>query len=283
VRQDWYQNELDPLVTVLNTANGLPGQFTNTGAPVLAGVPESRNDKPLSWNIGTLYHLTNWMAPYIGASQSYLSNFNSENSTNGIGAPESARQYEAGIRFTFLNERVVLNTAVFNVSRDNVATLVAAGAVDNVVFDSQLTNGEEISLIAKITDQWSILANATHQQTVLTSAPQAVTQIGNVPQGVPANMANAWSVYKFAIGSISGFQFGIGANYRDRTWSDTTNLNSVPGFLIGNLMVGWENPNWGVSLNVKNFANKLYFVAANGAGGFVGEGLGAYLTVKYHQ
>jgi iron complex outermembrane recepter protein len=283
VRQDWYQNELDPLVTVLNPANGLPAQFTNTGAPVLAGVPESRNDKPLSWNIGTLYHLTNWMAPYIGASQSYLSNFNSENSTNGIGAPESARQYEAGVRFTFLNERIVLNTAVFNVSRDNVATLVAAGPVDNVVFDSQLTNGEEISLIAKVTDQWSILANATHQQTILTSAPQAVTQIGNVPQGVPANMANVWTTYKFSLGGISGFQAGIGANYRDRTWSDTTNVNSVPGFVIGNLMVGWEDPNWGVSLNVKNFTNKLYFVAANGAGGFVGEGLGAYLTVKYHQ
>ena len=283
VRQDWYQNELDPLVTVLNTSTGLPAQFTNTGAPVVAGVNEFRNDKPLSWNIGTLYHLTNWMAPYIGASQSYLSNFNSENSTNGIGAPESARQYEAGIRFTFLNERIVLNTAVFNVSRDNVATLVAAGAVDNVVFDSQLTNGEEVSLIAKVTDQWSLLANATHQQTVLTNAPQAAAQVGNVPQGVPANMANAWSVYKFALGGLSGFQFGIGANYRDRTWSDTTNVNSVPGFVIGNLMFGWENPNWGVSLNVKNFTNKLYFVAANGAGGFVGEGLGAYLTVKYHQ
>jgi iron complex outermembrane receptor protein len=283
VRQDWYQNELDPLVTVLNTATGLPAQFTNTGAPVIAGVNEFRNDKPLSWNIGTLYHLTNWMAPYIGASQSYLSNFNSENSTNGIGAPESARQYEAGIRISFLNERIVLNTAVFNVSRDNVATLVAAGAVDNVVFDSQLTNGEEVSLIAKVTYQWSILANATHQQTLLTSAPQAVTQIGNVPQGVPANTANVWTTYKFALGGISGFQVGIGANYRDRTWSDTTNVNSVPGFVIGNLMAGWENANWGLSLNVKNFTNKLYFVAANGAGGFVGEGLGAYLTVKYHQ
>ena len=193
VRQDWYQNELDPLVTVPSATNpALPGQFTNTGAPVLAGVPEFRNDKPLSWNIGTLYHLTNWMAPYIGASQSYLSNFNSENSTNGIGKPELARQYEAGVRFTFLNERIVLNTAVFNVSRDNVATSVAqANGTDIIFFDSQLTNGEEISLIAKVTDQWSILANATHQQTVLTSAPQAVTQIGNVPQGVPANMANA--------------------------------------------------------------------------------------------
>jgi iron complex outermembrane recepter protein len=281
VRQDWYDTELNPLITV-------PGAFTLTNVPIVAGVPLSRNDTPVSWNVGTLYHLTNWMAPYIGASQSYLANFNSENVQNGIGAPESARQYEAGIRFTFLNERIVLNTAVFNVSRDNVATLFtpstgANAGVQIVTFDSQLTNGEEVSLIAKVTDQWSILANATHQEAVVTVAPNAPTTIGNLPQGVPANMANVWSTYKFALGGISGFQFGIGANYRDRTWSDTTNVNSVPGFVIGNLMVGWEDPNWGVSLNVKNFTNKLYFVAANGAGGFVGEGLGAYLTVKYHQ
>jgi iron complex outermembrane recepter protein len=274
VRQDWYDTELDPLISV-------PGAFTNTGAPILAGMPLFRDDKPLSWNVGTLYHLTPWMAPYIGASQSYLSNFNSENVQFGIGAPESARQYEAGIRFAFLNERVVLNTAAFNVSRDNVATLIAA--TDTIVFDSQLTNGVEASLDAKITDQWHLLANATHQNAVVTGAPQTPTTIGNAPQGVPANMANIWSTYKFSICGMPGFQVGAGMNYRDKTWSDTTNVNSVPAYLIGNAMIGWENPNWGVALNVKNITNERYFVAANGAGGFVGEGLSAYLTVRYRQ
>lgn len=281
VRKDWYDTELDPLISV-------PGAFTLTNVPIIAGVPFSRDDQPVSWNVGTLYHLTPWMAPYIGASQSYMANFNSENVQNGIGAPESARQYEGGIRFSFLDEKIVLNTAVFNVSRDNVATLFTPNTgpnagIQQVTFDSQLTNGEEVSLIAKITEQWSILANATHQDAVVTNAPNAPTTLGNRPQGVPANMANAWSVYKFAIGGLPGFSFGIGANYRDRTWSDTTNVNSVPGYVIGNLAFGWENPNWGVTMNVKNFTNKLYFVAANGAGGFVGEGLGAYLTVRYHE
>jgi iron complex outermembrane receptor protein len=36
-------------------------------------------------------------------------------------------------------------------------------------------------------------------------------------------------------------------------------------------------------LNVKNITNERYFVAANGAGGFVGEGLSAFLTVHYHE
>jgi iron complex outermembrane receptor protein len=281
VRQDWFNNELDPLVTVPNATTGSPSAFTNSGVPIIAGVPQFRDDKPLSWSVGTLYHLTPWMAPYIGASQSYLTNFNSENSQFGIGAPESARQYEAGIRFSFLNEKFVLYTSAFNVSRDNVATLISA--TDTIVYDSQLTNGVEASLDAAITDQWHLLANATHQEAVVTNAPQSITTIGNRPQGVPENMANLWSTYKFSIGGMPGFQVGAGVNYRDKTYSDPTNVNSVPAYVIGNAMIGWDNANWGVALNVKNVTNERYFVAANGAGGFVGEGLGAFLTVRYHQ
>ena len=172
---------------------------------------------------------------------------------------------------------------MFNISRDNVATLLVVNGQETVIFDSQLTNGIEASLDATITDQWHLLANATAQEAVVTAAPQALTTIGNHPQGVPAYMANLWSTYKFSIGGMPGFQVGAGMNYRDRTFSDTTNVNSVPAYAIGNAMIGWDNANWGVALNVKNITNERYFVAANGAGGFVGDGLSAFLTVRYRQ
>ena len=281
-RQDWFDTELDPLITVpTSAANPAPGRFTSTGAPIIAGIPQVRDDRPVSWSVGTLYHLFPGISPYVGASKSYLANFNSENTQNGIGAPESALQYEAGIKFSMLDDRVALNTAVFNLSRDNVATLISA--TDTIVFDSQLTNGVEASLDARITDRWHLLANATAQNAVVTSAPQAIATIGHHPQAVPAYMANLWSTYTFSIAGVQGFQVGAGLNYRDRTFSDTTNVNSVPAYVIGNAMVGWESPNWRVALNVRNITNARYFIAANGAGGLVGEGLSAFLTVAYRQ
>ena len=142
VRQDFYDEVLDPLTTV-------PGRFTNTGVPLIAGVPESRNDSPVSWNVGTLYQIYPGISPYIGVSKSYLSNFNSENTFNGIGAPESALQYEAGVKLSMLHDRVVLNSSLFNISRDNVATLFSNSlGQESVAFDSQLTNGIEASLDA---------------------------------------------------------------------------------------------------------------------------------------
>src|SRR5262249_36385469 len=168
-----------------------------------AGVPETRNDSPVSWNVGTLYEVYPGISPYVGVSKSYLSNFNSENTFNGIGAPESALQYEAGVKLSMLHDKVVVNTSVFNISRDNVATLFAGpNSQELVAFDSQLDNGIEASVDAAITDQWHLIANATAMEAVLTSAPQAPTQLGNHPQGVPAYMANLWSTYTFSINGL---------------------------------------------------------------------------------
>jgi iron complex outermembrane recepter protein len=54
-------------------------------------------------------------------------------------------------------------------------------------------------------------------------------------------------------------------------YSDITNVNSIPGFVVADALFGYETDTWGISLNVKNFTNQRYYVAANEAGAFVGE------------
>jgi iron complex outermembrane receptor protein len=277
VRQDWWNTSLTPLITV-------PGRVTNDGTPLLANVTRERNDAPVSWNVGALYKLLPGVSPYVGVSKSYLTNFNSENTQTGIGAPESALQYEAGIKFSLLNDRFVLNTAVFDVSRDHVAAPVtAADGTETVVFDSQRTRGFEASVDAKVTDQWRILANVTAQNAVITDNPQGITSVGNHPQGVAAHMANLWSTYKFSIAGVPGFMVGAGLNYRDKSYSDITNVNSIPAYVIGNALLGYEAPDWGISLNVKNFTNQRYYAQANVAGAYVGEPLSAFIRVYIKQ
>jgi iron complex outermembrane recepter protein len=278
VRQDWWNTALTPLINVPG------GTFNNEGVPLMAGVTQSRDDAPVSWNVGAAYKLFPGVSPYAGVSRSYLSNFNSENVQTGIGAPESALQYEAGIRFSLLDDRFVLNTAVFNVKRDNVAApFTLADGTETVVFDSQRTRGYEASLDYKVTDQWRILANFTAQNAVITDNPQGITAVGNHPQSVPAYMANLWTTYKFSIAGVPGFIVGAGLNYRDKNYSDITNVNSIPAFVIGNALFGYEADNWGISLNVKNFTNQRYYVEANAAGAVLGESLSAFLKVYIKQ
>jgi iron complex outermembrane recepter protein len=275
VREDWFNTSLTPLITV-------PGRFGTDGQPLVAGVPDSRHDAPVSWNAGILYKAASTVIPYFGVSSSHLANFNSENTQNGVGAPESALQYEAGIKFPLFHNRIALNTAAFNVARNNVATLVTINNVETIVFDSQRTRGFEASFDGKVTEQWHVLANVTHQDAVITDNPQGITSVGNHPQGAPENMVNLWSTYDFSIAGISGFKAGAGVNYMAKTYSDITNENFIPSFVIANAAFGFEKAAWGFHLNVDNFTDRRYFLAANAAGGYVGDPVGVYGQVSWN-
>jgi len=272
VRQDWWDTSLTPNISV-------PGRFGSNGEPLLAGVRDTRNDAPVSWNIGALYKLLRWMTPYFGISKSHFANFDSENTQNGIGAPESAMQYEVGVKFSLLNDRFVINTALFDVKRDNVAAATTINGIESVVFDSQKTKGAEASIDAAVTPNWHVLANFTAQDAQITDNPQGITSVGNRPQGAPAYIANLWTTYDFSIDGIPGFHVGAGANYVSKTYSDITNVNSIPSYVIFNAAAGYETPHWGVDLNVHNLTDRRYFVAANGAGAFVGESLSAFVNL----
>ena len=137
VRQDMWDTDLMPLITV-------PGRFTSAGIPLIAGVTQSRQDMPVSWNAGALYKLLPGISPYAGVSRSYLTNFNSENTQNGTGAPESALQYEVGVKFSMFHDRITLLTSAFDITRQNVAAAVTINNVETVVFlDAQRTKGAE--------------------------------------------------------------------------------------------------------------------------------------------
>jgi iron complex outermembrane receptor protein len=49
--------------------------------------------------------------------------------------------------------------------------------------------------------------------------------------------------------------------------------------VIFNAAAGYETPHWGVDLNVHNLTDRRYFVAANGAGAFVGQSLSAFVNL----
>jgi iron complex outermembrane receptor protein len=273
MRQDWWDTTLTPRISV-------PGRFGTDAKPLLAGVGDSRNDAPVSWNVGALYKALPWMSPYVGVSSSHLTNFNSENTQNGVGEPESALQYEAGIKFAWLDDRVLLNTAAFDVRRNHVATATTLNGIETVVFDSQKTRGEEISADVALTDQWHLLANATHQDAFITNNPQGITSEGHRPQGAPDMLANLWTTYRFRLGGLSGFRVGAGVNYQDKSYSDITNASSIPSFAVVNMLVGFEASTWGVDVNVHNVTDRRYFTAANGAGAYVGEPRSAFVTLR---
>ncbi|HTH60578.1 MAG TPA: TonB-dependent receptor [Paraburkholderia sp.] len=272
VRKDWFDTTL-----TLNPMPGEPNRTANDGTTLVQGNSYTRNDAPTSWNIGALYKLTPWMSPYVGVSRSYLANFNSENDAFSIGAPESALQYEVGVKWSFVDGRYVLNTALFHVTRDNVATPYGD---DQIAFDSQRTRGAEASLDASLTSDWHAYANFTAQQAHITYSPDTPGAVGSVPQGVPAYMANLWTTYRFKLFGRAGFHAGAGINYQSRMTNGFANGYAwAPAYVIGNLQFGYAERHWGVDLNIDNVTDRRYYLATNVVGAFVGPPLSAYVRL----
>jgi iron complex outermembrane receptor protein len=214
----------------------------------------------------------------VGVSKSALANFSSEATQNGVVPPETALQYEGGIKIALPDNRATLNVAAFDVKRSNVFTMVG----DIPVFNDQKTDGVEADLTVQATSQWQITANATSQHAVLTDNPSNPAAAGKRPLGVPAQIFNLWTTYNFAIGGIEGFQIGVGVNYRDKIYGNILNTNSIPSYTIVNAVLAYKQPRWDLSLGLRNITNERYFVEANGAGAFVGEPLSVFAAAHIH-
>jgi iron complex outermembrane receptor protein len=259
-RKDWWDTDLTPQIFV-------PGRIYQGTQLFEPGVTYARRDAPLSASAGILYRLFSGISTFVGISRSNLAVFSSESTQSGVHAPESALQYEAGLKIAEFHDRVTLTAAAFDVKRDNVFTLVG----DTPFFNNQATRGIDANLQVRLSQGWKIFANGTAQHAVLTANPSSPASTGKEPQGVAPYIFNVWSVYDFTIAGKRGFRVGGGVNYRDKMFGNTLNTNAVPAFTRIDAVLSYTPREWGISIGCRNLTNTLYFIAANGAGAFVGD------------
>jgi len=275
VRKEYWDEGLTPQVFV-------PGRFDPSGNLFEPGVTETRIDTPLSWSAGTLYTILPGLAPFAGVSKSYLTNFNSETTQNGIVAPESGLEYEAGVKLSTPDGRFVLTTAAFKILRNNVFTENTATIPIQIAFNGQDSRGIDGDLQIQVTPKWKISANAITQKAYLTAVPLTPSQIGNWPVGVPPHIFNLWTTYDFAIAGIDGFRVGGGLSYNDRTYASTADTAWIPPSTVADALVGYYAPHWDAQIGVKNITNVEYFTVAQSAGGFVGQPRTFYAKADWH-
>jgi iron complex outermembrane receptor protein len=279
VRQDWWHEELVPQTFVA-------GRNADDGTPLLPGVTQQRTDTPLSWSAGALYKVAPGVAPFVGVSKSFLTNYNSEATQQGLVDPESAIQYEAGVKLNTADDRVTVTAAAFRIQRNNVFAETNAtvnGVIQTAVFfDAQQNVGADVDVQIKLTPNWKINANFISQESVITSEPNVPAAVGNKPIGVPNHIANVWTTYDFAIAGISGFKIGGGMTHSDASYANVQNTNLVPAYTVWNAVLSYTRPNWDVAIGVKNIFDVTYFPTALSAGGFVGEPRTFFLKGSYH-
>ncbi len=259
-RQDFWQTTLAPQINVIGRSLG-NSQFIEPPNTY------SRNDTPFSWNVGTVYRVLPGVSTFFGVAHSNLANFNSEATQNGVEAPESGMQYEAGVKVAALNDRVMVTAAAFHVMRNNVFSLSS----DIPIFNDQRTQGGEGTVELTLNRHWRLNANATGMHAALTNNPSNQAATGRRPQGVPNRIVNLWTSYDVLAGRRETLTLSGGFTNRSSMFADPLNTNSIPSYTTADVVANIKAHGWTGAFGVHNLTDARYFTAANGVGGFVGD------------
>lgn len=249
----------------------------------------------LSPKVGLNYHLTRNVMLYASYAEGYKSGgWAADFDTNaqiqaGLRVnPETARDYEAGLKSTFLSNRVRLNLAVFEEKFSNFQVFEArerlAGGQE--VQETSLTNsgkvttkGVELELATKPIPELTLTTNVSYDDSHFDRYPGGggISATGQIldANGAQTPYAPAWRGFAAAdlnlpAGSSHQFLLHLDYNVQSKSYSYATYVNPISGWefdipaygvLNGRIGLSSGSGSWEVDLWCKNLAdtNKWYY------------------------
>lgn len=208
--------------------------------------------------------------PELSVYGSYSENVQTVSGSSIGGAalePESAQQWEVGIKTELFDNRFSASLAWFDLTKENIATSDPNNPSFLLPIGEAHSKGLEIDLKGEVLPGLSLIGTYAY-------TPEANVTKGNdfsyPPLGrlrnVPEHGGSFWANYEVQEGDFRGLKFGSGVVVRSKAQANVANTVQLPGYAIVNLMAGY-GMNVGPSkvtfqLNVNNLLDKDYFPSA---------------------
>lgn len=225
--------------------------------------------------LGAIYRLTKDLSVYGSWAQGFVpttaTGFNPA-SGNGIGgpvlSPESTEQFEAGLRWSPLDEAVIVNAALFDLRKgDVVATDPASGTLPAAqqwsanLGDTQ-TLGFELQVVGRVTRALRLIAGYAYLDNEIQAIDLASrTRPGARLPGIPLHSGNAWAVYEVQSGAARGLGLGAGVFAQSDTFASTENRAVYGAWTQIDAVLYYKRDRWKVQVNAKNLTDRDYTLA----------------------
>lgn len=227
---------------------------------------QSARDERVSPRVGLLWRPRPWLAVY----GSYVENFGAANGTL-IGRddqplpPETAQQWEVGLKTAFWGGRLSGTLAYFDLTKQNIVTadpLFPNDALHGLAIGEANSHGVELDVAGELLPGWQLLANYAYTETEILDDSFLGTA-GNRLPNVPRHGGRVWSVYTLQRGTFKGLKLGGGVTFRDLRQGNLDNDFQLPGFatvdLVSGYVVQFGKLRASVQLNINNVLDEEYF------------------------
>ena len=238
--------------------------------PVVDGVwqyggPQDRfAQNPFTYRAGIISPLFPHVVLYANWATSFTAQTEVSLAGNAL-KPETGEQFEGGMRFKLLQDRVSLNLAYFHITDFNVALNEANG--DIFQGGSFNSSGAEVELRARVTQKLNLYASYGYTEATLGNfvVPSYFSGFsvdqnfqGNVPGLVPKQTQRTWVTYNLP----KGFLLMVGDRYVSRRATDDYDLFFMPGFVTFDAALQYRRKRWEYDVNVYNLFDRRYWVSA---------------------
>lgn len=187
--------------------------------------------------------------------------------------PETAEQWEGGVKTELFDQRLTASFAYFNLTKQNVATQNPINPLLKDVTGEVRSRGVEMDVAGEVLPGWRIIGGLAFTDAVVTkdTVDSIGNPIGNQGKrffGVPRVGGSFWTTYEIQDSDWRGLKFGAGVISRGSREGDLANTFQAPGFTVVNAMASYE---WTLGpskvklqLNVDNLFDRTYFANTDG-------------------
>ncbi|WP_207483913.1 TonB-dependent receptor [Arenibaculum pallidiluteum] len=180
--------------------------------------------------------------------------------------PEKSDLYEIGGKADFLDGRLGVNGAVFQIDKSNTYSVdPATGTVTEGFAEAGLgtrIRGFEAGVSGKLTQAWSVYTSYAYLDGEVRESETNPAVIGNDAPGVPTHNVTLWTTYEFETGLPGSLLAGGGLQYASAYWADSANTGRVPYTYSLDAVVSYEFEDFSLALNGYNLTDHRNYSSA---------------------
>jgi catecholate siderophore receptor len=195
--------------------------------------------------------------------------------------PETAENYETGIKHDLLGGRLSTSLAAFRLARNNLRTIDPVDPNRLILVGKQRTEGLEFSISGTVVGGWSVYGGWAWLNTRILRSNDVSSGVpleGNRAGHIPLNQVTLWSTRFFE----NGFGFGGGFTHNSNRFTSNDNLVLLPAYSRVDAALFYRTRRYELSANIRNVLNASYYETAHGNFQiYPGAPISGLVTVRY--
>ncbi|BCL34199.1 TonB-dependent siderophore receptor [Nostoc sp. MS1] len=216
------------------------------------------SDSEFSPRVGIVYQPSDTTSIYASWTNSFNPQFFGRSRTGEQFKPETAEQFEVGIKQELFNKRLSATLAYFDITKQNVLVTDPNDVDFQIQTGEQKSRGIELDVAGEIIPGWKVIATYAYIDAYV-SKDRDQDLVNDRLQAVPYNSASLWTTYEFQKGSLQGLGFGLGLVYVDEREATLPNSLKIPSYIRTDASIFYRRDNWRAAINIKNLFDTEYY------------------------